>query len=71
MESTEETSEESRKVTVTKSPSTSPSHFCNTNVQLVLRMCQVWQRFLPFAWSGHRDHDSDTEGGVCRRLSED
>lgn len=52
------------RATDTKSPSSSPFHFCDTHMELVLMV-------LPFTWSGHRDHDSDMEGCVCRRLSED
>lgn len=57
-------------MTDTKSPSSSPFHLCDTEVEFVLRKCPVWQRFLSLAWSGHRNHDSDVENCVCRRLSE-
>ena len=54
-----------------KNPSSSPLHFCHTEVELMLMMGPIRFGFLGLRWSRHGDQGCNMKGCIWRRFSEE
>jgi len=63
--------EREKESAIHRGPSSTPLHFCHTDMELVLGTRQIRRGSLLWGWFGHGDHDCDMEARVCWRTSEE